>query len=372
MNKICIIYNFAQKYREAIFSEIDQYWDCEWLFGSNSTDIKGMDLSKLKNVSVVNTIQLFGLFSIQKGISVLENNSGANTIIMLGEPFNLSSWHILIRNALRPRNKRKKIFLWTHGWYGRENLAKKWIKRIYFNLAHFIFTYGEFARIQAVKQGFDGQKIQPIHNSLDYKLQKSIRYQISNFDVYKDHFGNNNPNLVFIGRLTKVKRLDMLIKAISILDGEGFHVNLTLIGEGEESNYLKQLVHINKLTSRVWFYGACYDDTKNACLIYNADLCVAPGNVGLTAMHSMAYGTPVLTHNNFCMQMPEFEAIKDYTTGTFYDFNSIESLSQKIREWLIHNKGNRESIRQACYNEIEKNWSVPFQMNILKQYINHE
>lgn len=55
----------------------------------------------------------------------------------------------------------------------------------------------------------------------------------------------------------------------------------------------------------------------NAELIYNADLCVAPGNIGLTAMHAMMFGCPCISHNDFSWQMPEFEAIVPYKTGNF-------------------------------------------------------
>ena len=53
MEKLIIIYNFAQRYREPIFRLIDAEWDCEWYFGRNTTDIKGMDMSVLKNVTEV-------------------------------------------------------------------------------------------------------------------------------------------------------------------------------------------------------------------------------------------------------------------------------------------------------------------------------
>ena len=44
---------------------------------------------------------------------------------------------------------------------------------------------------------------------------------------------------------------------------------------------------------------------------------VSPGNVGLTAIHSLSYGTPVLTHNNFNNQMPEVESIQPGFNGYF-------------------------------------------------------
>ena len=43
------------------------------------------------------------------------------------------------------------------------------------------------------------------------------------------------------------------------------------------------------------FQGAVFDES-NSELIYHSDLCVSPGNVGLTAIHSLTYGVPVATH----------------------------------------------------------------------------
>ena len=39
------------------------------------------------------------------------------------------------------------------------------------------------------------------------------------------------------------------------------------------------------------------------------DITVSPDKVGLTAIHSMAYGRPVITHDNMDRQGPEVEAV---------------------------------------------------------------
>ena len=62
-------------------------------------------------------------------------------------------------------------------------------------------------------------------------------------------------------------------------------------------------------------YGETFDEAEISKLLNHADLCVSPGNVGLTAMHALAYGVPVATHNDFKNQMPEFEAITPGKTG---------------------------------------------------------
>ena len=106
-------------------------------------------------------------------------------------------------------------------------------------------------------------------------------------------------------------------------------------------------------------------------MIYNADLCVSPGNVGLTAMHSLAYGTPVITHNDFGHQMPEFEAIHEGINGTFFKEGNVESLAESIVQWSEEKKEKRDEVRHACYEEIDTQWTPDFQINTIMSYI-HE
>ena len=182
-------------------------------------------------------------------------------------------------------------------------------------------------------------------------------------------FGNDYPNLVFIGRLTKVKHLDLLLKSLKQLKTEGRQFNLTLIGGGEQQDELRVLVNEFALEESVWFYGPCYDEDKLGNLIYNADLCVSPGNVGLTAMHSMVFGTPVLTHNDFAWQMPEFEAIKEGVTGGFFVRDDMNSLADRIIAWFSVENYDRERIRQNCFMEIDQNWTPQFQIGVLKKHL---
>lgn len=365
---MCIVYNYAMSYREPIFKLIDQEWDCEWFFGYNTTDIKGMSQNALKRSTFVENKHLIGPLETQKGVSHLMRDNKYDKYILLGNPMVISTWINLIQHKLFYR--KKKVFLWSHGWYGREGFVKKWIKRVFFGMADHVFTYGEYAKREAIKQGFNGSKITSIHNSLDFVKQKKIYAQICDFDIYKNYFKNDNPTIIFIGRLTKVKRLDMLLQAIANLNREGFQVNLVLVGNGEEMQHLKKFAKEHNIENNIWFYGACYNDNQNASLIYNADVCVAPGNVGLTAIHTMAFGTPVITHNDFKNQMPEFEAIKEGVTGSFFKYGSIEDMTSAIRNWLSNHKKDRNAIREACVKEIENYWTPAFQINEMKKIIN--
>ena len=159
----------------------------------------------------------------------------------------------------------------------------------------------------------------------------------------------------------------MLIDAVSYLHQQGKDYNLVFVGDGERKASLMEKVKEKGMENSVWFYGACYDETVNASLIYNADLCVSPGNVGLTAMHSLVFGTPVITHNDFEWQMPEFEAITENVTGAFFEKDSVPSLTKTIEDWFANHGNEREVVRKACTDEIDNYWTPDFQMDVIRK-----
>ena len=158
----------------------------------------------------------------------------------------------------------------------------------------------------------------------------------------------------------------MLLDAEYLLAKKGQNYNVVFVGDGDERQVLEKKVLELGLSNFVWFYGACYDEEENARLIYNADLCVSPGNVGLTAIHSLTFGTPVLTHDNFTWQMPEFEVIKEGNTGSFFMQDNVDSLAMQIDNWFQTNRSNRDDIRKACYEVIDSEWNPYYQMKVFK------
>lgn len=364
MAKICMINNMAATYREPIYCLMDENLEIDWFFGKPIGNIKEMDLKKLKRTQYIYGINIAGPLYWQKGVIELLKSPDYDSFLMLGELFNLSTWTALLLRPIIAR--KKKIYLWTHGWYGREGFIKKWLKRIFFSLPTGTFVYGNYAKKIAISQGNNGDKLFVIHNSLNHTRQVKLREKLKESGIYVTHFRNKNKNIIFIGRLTPVKKLDMLIDAIKLLAEAGEKYNLILVGDGPERTRLE--AKAMKAGIPIWFYGECYDEQTNAELIINADLCVAPGNVGLTAMHSLVFGTPVITHGNFANQMPEFEAIKPKVTGDFFEENSVMSLASSISSWFKDNK-DRNMIREKCQAEIDNYWTPEYQLNILKNHL---
>lgn len=348
MSRVVLISAVAAHYRSLIYQLMDERLGCHFCFERCLSTIKVMDTSILNVVGNRICIIDYDIVIDDLGIR------------------SLRSWRLLFIGKLLG----KKIILWDHGWYGREGFLKKWIKRAYFGLAEGALIYGNYARNLMIKNGFDADKLHVIYNSLDYDQQLTLRHTIKTSDIYVSHFGNNNPVICFIGRLTPIKKLDQLVEALYILKEKGMDCNLIIIGDGSEYNNLISRVEVLNLHEQVWFYGACYDEKDNAELLYNADLCVAPGNIGLTAIHAMMFGCPCISHNDFPWQMPEFEAIRDGLTGTFFERNNVQSLADVIFNWFMIKSDKRQEVRNECYKEIDENWNPHKQIEIIKRVVN--
>lgn len=365
-SKLCCIFNTPSLYRELIYTKIDKAYDCDWFFEDADFKLKEFETEKLKHVKRLKTFKIGPFYGVNKLISLIRNPQYTH-YIMLGHTRNISGLAFLFLKRFFYRNK--KIFLWTHGIYGNENFLERVWKHLLYQWSDGLLIYGDYACSLMQKIGYDEKKLFPIHNSLNYDKQIVLRNKLQPNGIYNRHFGNNYPTLIFIGRLQSGKRLDMLLRAVADLKNSGMNFNVVFVGDGDEHDSLEKLAVSLGISDNVWFYGACYDEETNGILVYNADLCVAPGNIGLTAMHSLIFGCPAISHNDFSHQMPEFEAIKQGRTGAFFEHGSQKSLELTISNWFKHPGYNRNEIRANCFEEIDKNWNPEYQMRILNSIL---
>ena len=365
--KIAMIFPYAPSYREGIYRLMDKELKIDWFFcGNAKRNLKLLDNSLLKNCDLTMQEKSIGAITYYKGIKKIKLHQ-YDAIICAGVIRSLSEWWLLQKWGRKINDV--KIYVWTHGWYGKESLLQKIIKKLFFRKVDGFLLYGDYARNKMIQEGFDEKKLYVIKNSLDYDKQILLRKKMMASDLYHRHFNNDRPTIVFIGRLTPVKKLDVLIKAVNLLKHQGEQYNLVFIGDGEMRNTLELEVEKYELKDHVWFYGSCYDEKVNAELIYNADLCVAPGNIGLTAIHSLMFGCPAVSHNDYKWQMPEFESIIEGKTGTFFKRDDESHLAISISQWFRLHKNSRDEVRQLCYTEIDEHWNPYYQINLIKRVL---
>lgn len=363
--KICCIFNLAPLYREGIFRLLDDDPELEvdFLVGEESQGgIALMDATRLKGFRgyLHNIYRKSGKLVWQRRAIRLAFGRKYDAYILTGNPGIRSNWIILLWARLLGR----KVYLWTHGLQGSEQGIKLRKNLAYFRRVSHLLLYSDGARERLLQRGYPADRMTVIYNSLYYDKQLAIRQQIGDGGFIRNYFGNDGPLLTFVGRLTRVKQLDLLLEAIRPLD-----CNLALIGDGPVRAELEQKAEAYGLTDRIWFYGETYDDHVIGTLLYHSAACVSPGNIGLTAMHALTFGTPVVTHGNEIQQMPEAEAVLPGVTGSLFEEGNALSLTEAIRPWLTLTPSERQQIRENCYAVIDQKYNPRNQLNILHKLL---
>lgn len=367
-SEICCIFNLAPHYRAPIFKLMDEELRCDFYFGDTlGNQIKLIDYSILRGFKKEVKNKPLGKYDFmwQKGVWQLIFKPYKHYIIT-GAPSILSSWVLLILAKLTG----KKVYAWTHGLKKPVKTKGEVFQKTFYKLCHRILLYGDFSKGVMLNEGFKEAKLIPIYNSLNYKLQLKIRNGLQKNTVFVNHFKNTNPTLVYIGRIQKTKKLHLLVEAIHQLKTENIFCNLVFVGSDVENNNLPDLVKDYSLEKQVWFYGPCYDEEIIANLLFNADVCVSPGPIGLTALHALTYGCPVISNDDFENQMPEHEAITVGKTGDFFKNNNVSSMIDKIKKWAFLNSVEKAEVRKESYHMIDSKWNPDAQIETLKKALN--
>ncbi len=380
MKKISIFTNIPSHYRASLWSLLLKNTNCEFNFfyGVNlksgihtidflSEEFKGYQnrLHKLKNYWIKNNMLIW-----QSGVINRCLWNKHNITVFLGDMYCLSTWIGVIISRLRG----VKIVFWGHGIYGNESNLKLFFRKNFYRLAHKHLLYERRGKTIMQEYGFNQDNLYVVFNSLDYEMHKTLRTKFNKFnkqDVFPFFYNCSLPIIVFIGRLTAVKKIDMLIDAVMQINAESVIANLIIIGDGTEKNGLEVKGKIGCEKKWLYFTGACYNEETICKYLSLADLCVSPGNVGLTAIHSLSMGTPVATHNNFFNQMPEAESITDGHNGFLFNEDDVSDLVKKTENWLQTNT-NREKVRQQCYKIIDKYYNPNYQLTVFNRLINME
>lgn len=281
--------------------------------------------------------------------------------IFMGDMTIISTWiGVLICKIYR-----KKIVFWGHGLYGNESFFKKYLRIFFLRLADVNLIYENRSKKLLIESGFKEKCLKVIYNSLDYNNQLKLFNKLENSYNKRIVFKNNKlPIIVFIGRLYPKKKIEILIRSISVINKKTPKANLLIIGDGPEKNNLEFLCKESLNKENYFFYGKAFDELELSNLLYYSSLCISPGNIGLTAIHSLTYGTPVASHDNFKYQMPEVESIIDGENGFLFKHNDVEDLSKKILFWL-NKKINKRLVRKI----IDEKYNPNYQKKIIDSII---
>ena len=360
--KVAVAYHFFPHYRAGVLRELLRSTEHEfWLVGDNqSTDpsVKAWPVENSTRFILAPCRKFLSALLLQRGLLRIAWRRDFDAVIYLGNPYFLSTWI----SAALARLTGKRVLFWTHGWTRTETGIKAALRKLFYQLAHGLLLYGHSAKTAGLNNGFASANLHVIYNSLDYEAQKQARDRVdpaSLSPLKQQLFGDaTTPMIVCSARLTTACRFDLLLEAMARLRAENHPVNLLLIGDGPERAPLE--AQAQRLGVPVKFFGACYDEDTLARLIMAAHVTVSPGKVGLTAIQSLAFGTPVITHDDLEAQGPEWEAIQPGTTGDFCRRGDVADLARVIKTWTLQPELD-PATRLACHRPLDRFYNPAFQ-----------
>ncbi|MFT3780859.1 MAG: glycosyltransferase [Nibricoccus sp.] len=278
-----------------------------------------------------------------------------DVLILEGSLSIVSNWFAIILG----RAMGKRVLLYGHGSLRRDTGLKRLLKTVFYKLADGLLLYGKRGRDLEIQAGLRAERLYIVYNSLD---EDTIRAQSGKVDdttcrgLREELWGvrANSPVLLSVGRLTKVKRLNLLIEAAGLLNSRGIPVAVHVVGDGPEKVRLQQIAE--RLGVLVHFSGAVHGEQQLSVMISAADVMVIPGAAGLSVIHSLSYGTPVVTNDDLDNQMPEAEAIVPGENGLLFKAGDANSLADAIMGILSrlprgeHTHQQCRRIIDSCYN----------------------
>lgn len=174
----------------------------------------------------------------------------------------------------------EKAIYWGHGL--GKNRFVNWMRLLSAARAGAFITYDEAGREALIHMGLKPAKIFVANNTL------SVLNTTDTSHEEKRYF-------LFIGRLQRRKRLDLIIRSLGQIPSRKT-ADLLIVGDGEaEAEYLRGICADEGLLNHVRFVPGTTDEALLLTYFKSAYAYVSPGHVGLGVLHSFAYGVPVVT-----------------------------------------------------------------------------
>lgn len=193
------------------------------------------------------------------------------------------------------------------------------------------------------------------------KFDKNI-YDIEKIKRIKEKFNLDKITLLYIGRISKEKSIDDLIKYFYDNKFKDKY-KLFIVGNGPYLDTLKNLVKKDNLTDSVIFAGPVPNDEVG--LYYQVgDVFVNASHSetqGLTIVEAMSSGLPILTRYDVNLD----NVIIHKTNGMFY--NNEEEFFSNLNEIILNKELNEALRNNACISSKEYNKEA-FTKNVLDVY----
>jgi glycosyltransferase involved in cell wall biosynthesis len=213
-----------------------------------------------------------------------------------------------------------------------------------------VFVNSEEYRRSWIARGVAPEKLKILPRGLDTTLFSPEHRDPAFWQKFGEH--NGAVHLLYVGRISKEKDLDVLAQAYRQLRDEGLPIQLYLVGDGP---YLQAL---HEAMPEAIFTG--YLRGKELAAAYaSADVFVFPSTTdtfGNVVIEAQASGVPVIVSDTGGPK----ELVEENVNGVVTKSHDVEDLARAIRD-LVNNKRKRHQMsRQARQAVIDRSWPGAF------------
>src|SRR5881398_1994768 len=213
-----------------------------------------------------------------------------------------------------------------------------------------VFVNSEEYRESWIKRGFDSAKLKIFPRGLDTQLFTPARRDPAFFEKFGAQ--NGEVRLLYVGRVSREKDLDVLADAYRRLRDEGLAVQLFVVGHGPYSEAFAQSV------PEAFFTG--YLRGKELATAYaSADIFVFPSTTdtfGNVILEAQACGLPVVVSDSGGPK----ELVQDRTNGLITRSRDVNDFTQAIRS-LVADPALRERMGNAARKSVtDRSWPNAF------------
>ncbi len=363
MNKISLllIQPILPRYRIPLFLKLAQspLLDLTLAVGQTVYGEAQESLQELPGVKIVplHTV-LIGKrpsFFYKKGLLSHFNRNRHQVIIAEFNPRDIS----IILTWLYARLKGTKFIWWGHGIGPRCTKSKSKMLLGLADAGDAMIFYDAVRAEQYIAWGLPKDKVFVAANTIDVETISRL---------YRKGSREERQRILFIGRLIPSKKADLAIYAFALaVDRLRPEIRLTIIGDGPERPRLEALAEKLALRDRVEFIGAIYDDELLAPWFNSSWVSVATGYVGLNAMHSLAFGLPMLVARDE-PHSPELVALEEGVNCLFFPSDDAQSLAEQLIQ-LSQNPGEIERLTDAAWQTVHGRFTISTMVTAFEQAV---
>jgi len=208
----------------------------------------------------------------------------------------------------------------------------KYIKELMLKRVSRWFAYSKMSVDSLVEQGVDENIIVSVNNTLIHQTNLS-----------EDNIDRNPMQCIYIGGLYADKRIDFIIEASSLIQQQHPDFILKIVGTGPESEFVE-----NFAQKHDWciYEGPQYGDDRDR-LLFESSLMFMPSAVGLAAIDSFHFATPIVTTAD-SQHGPEVAYLEHHKNALVLEHNCTPQKYAEAVIQLLKNEQRLSEFRQNC------------------------